>query len=170
MEAKPIKDSRVVQTDLVLPNDTNNHDTLFGGILMKRIDAVASIAASRHARSEVITASTDSVDFLHPIRPSHSVCVESFVSWTGRSSMEVFVKVITEELNTGTRNIAATAFLTFVSIDGEGNPKPVPGVVPESEEEAKLHETGEGRAQARKERRRDSRELASFITLKKPWE
>ncbi|WP_460267616.1 acyl-CoA thioesterase, partial [Bacillus luti] len=82
---KTCNDTRVVQTDLVLPNDTNNHNTLFGGVLMKKIDAVASIAARRQCRTGAVTASTDSVDFLLQIRPIDSVCLEAFVVSTGKS-------------------------------------------------------------------------------------
>ncbi|PSL50437.1 acyl-CoA hydrolase [Salsuginibacillus halophilus] len=170
MDKRKVIESRVVQTDLVLPHDTNNHQTLFGGILMKRVDAVASIAARRHCREEVVTASTDSVDFLHPIRPTDSVCLEAFVSWTGKTSMEVFVKVTAENLETGERNIAATAFLTFVAVGSDGKPVNVPGVIPETQEEKKLYETGAGRSDVRKQRRNESKELANFITVNKPWE
>ncbi|GAA0316122.1 acyl-CoA thioesterase [Bacillus carboniphilus] len=169
-EKKYCKESRVVHTDLVLPNDTNNHNTLFGGVLMKRIDGVASIAARRHCRAEVVTASTDSVDFLEPILPTDSVCIESFVTWTGRTSMEVFAKVIKEDLMSGERHIAATAFLTFVALDENGQPFAVPEVVPQTEEEKKLHETGDQRAQVRKNRRIESKKLAGYLTLNKPWE
>lgn len=163
MTKKYVKESKVVQTDLVLPNDTNNHNTLFGGVLMRKMDAVASISARRHARTEVVTASTDSVDFLEPINPTDSVCLESFVTWTGRTSMEVFVKATAEDLKKGTRRIAATAFLTFVSKDEEGKTSLVPGVIPETEEEKYLHETGEKRAEYRLQRKKDSLKLAEFI-------
>lgn len=169
-ELNKIKDTRVIRTDLVLPNDTNNHNTLFGGILMRNMDAVSSIAARSHCRTDVVTASTDSVDFLHPIRPSDSISLECFVTWTGTSSMEVFVKAIAEDLNTGVRRIAATAFLTFVSVNSEGKPLPVAPIVPETEEERKLHETAPERALIRKNRRIQSKQLAEFITTKRPWE
>ncbi|SDZ58867.1 Acyl-CoA hydrolase [Evansella caseinilytica] len=169
MAEKYIKESKVVQTDLVLPNDTNNHNTLFGGILMKKIDAVASIASRRHCRGEVVTASTDSVDFLHPILPTDSVCLEAFVTWAGRTSMEVFVKVVAENLNTGDRRIAATAFLTFVALNNSHTPVQVPKVVPETEEEIYLHQTAAERAKVRKSRRVKSKELAERLSKDKPW-
>ena len=117
MEAKYCKESRVIRTSRVFPNDVNNHNAFFGGRLMSDLDQVASIAAARHSRRECVTASTDSVDFLYPVRPTDSVCFESYVSWTGTSSMEIFVKIIAEDLNPGERKIAATAFLTFVALD-----------------------------------------------------
>lgn len=170
MDAKRCSESRCVKTSHVLPTDTNNHNTLFGGKLMSYIDDIASISAMRHCRQEVVTASIDSVDFLHPIKPGDSVCLESFVTYTGRSSMEVFVKVIAENLLTGARKIAATSFLTFVALDENMKPIPVPGVTPETPEEKKLFETAPHRAEIRKQRREESQNLASFFTLKKPWE
>lgn len=170
MDVKTCNESRVVRTGRIFPNDVNNHNTLFGGKLMSDMDMVASISAVRHARKEVVTASTDSVDFLSPITQQDSICIESFVTWTGSSSMEVFVKVIAENLITGTRKIAATAFLTFVALDEDGKPTKVPGIVPETEEEKKLFETGKDRAAKRKEHRKNSKELASYFTTEKPWE
>jgi acyl-CoA hydrolase len=170
MEARTCNDSRVVKTSRVFPNDVNNHHTLFGGKLMSDIDMTASITASRHSRKDCVTASTDSVDFLSPITPEDSVCVESFVTWTGKTSMEVFVKVIAEKLISGERKIAATAFLTFVALDDEGKPTQVPGIIPETEEEKKLFETGKDRAEERKAHRKSSKELAAYFTTKKPWE
>lgn len=163
MNSKYSRDSRVIQTDLVLPNDTNNHHTLFGGVLMKKMDAVASISARKHARTEVVTASTDSVDFLAPIYPTDSVSLESFVTWTGRTSMEVFVKAIAEDLKVGTKKVAATAFLTFVSQDEYGKPSPVPRIIPETQEETYLHDTGHTRAEYRLRRKKDSLKLAQLI-------
>jgi acyl-CoA hydrolase len=170
MEGKTCKESRVIRTSRIFPNDVNNHNTLFGGKLMSDLDIIASISAQRHSRTECVTASTDSVDFLFPITPEDSVCFESFVTYTGTTSMEIFVKVITETLKTGVRKIAATAFLTFVALDDEGKPTRVPPVIPETEEEKKLHETGKERAEMSKIHRKNSKELASYLTITKPWE
>ena len=169
MKAKYCKESRVIRTSRVFPNDVNNHNTLFGGRLMSDLDQVASISAARHSRSECVTASTDSVDFLQPIRTTDSVCFESYVTWTGRSSMEVFVKIIAENLKSGERKIAATALLTFVALNEQKKPIEVPQVIPETIEEKKLHETAPERARVRKERKRRSQEMAEFITINQPW-
>ncbi|MFP3726409.1 acyl-CoA thioesterase [Priestia filamentosa] len=170
MESKYCRESRSVHTSRVFPNDFNDHNTLFGGKLMSDVDLIASIAATRHSRAECVTASTDSVDFLHPINPADSVCYEAFVTYTGRSSMEVFVKIIKENLMTGERVLAATAFLTFVALDENKKPLQVPEVIPETEEEKKLYETGDERAKRRKERRDLSKNIANFFTTKKPWD
>lgn len=170
MESKFVKETRCMKVARVFPPDVNNHNTMFGGKLMSYIDDIASISASKLCRVTAVTASTDSVDFLYPIRPSDSVSLESFVTWTGRTSMEVFVKVITEDLVTGERKIAATAFLTFVGLDENNKAVPVPRVIPETEEENKLYETAEHRAEIRKVRREASKTFADFITAKYPWE
>jgi len=137
---------------------------------MSYMDDIASITASKLCRVTAVTASADSVDFLHPIRPTDSVSLESFVSWTGRTSMEVFVKVVREDLRTGDRKIAATSFLTFVGMDENNNPIPVPQVVPETEEEKILYETAEHRKEMRRNRREESKKFASFLLTNYPWE
>ncbi|MFC4619251.1 acyl-CoA thioesterase [Camelliibacillus cellulosilyticus] len=170
MEKKYCSESRVVKTNRIFPMHTNNHDTLFGGLLMSYIDDIASISAERHSRRECVTASTDHVDFLSPITPKDSVCLESYVVSTGRTSMEIFVKVIAENLKTGERRIAATSFTTFVALDENKKPVAVPQVVPESEEEKKLHELAPLRAEDRLRHRQTSKQLANSLTLNKPWE
>lgn len=169
-EKRFMKESRTVKMSHVLPPDTNHHGTIFGGKLMAHIDDVASIAATKHARNPVVTASTDSLDFLHPIKEGYAVCLEAFVTWTGHTSMEVFVKVISENLLTGAREICAISFLTFVAMKHDGKPTPVPEVVPETEEEQWLHDRAEERARHRKERRKDSVQLAQHFSVKEPWE
>jgi acyl-CoA hydrolase len=170
LAAKPCRESRCVKISRVFPPDFNDHGTMFGGRLMAYIDDVASISASRHSRAKVVTASTDSVDFLSPITPQDSVCLSSYVTWTGHSSMEVFVKAVAENLRTGERKIAATAFLTFVAIDDAGRPIPVPPAVPETEEERRLAEGAPTRAELRRRHREESRRLATFLTPDKFWE
>lgn len=129
---------------------------------MSDLDQVSSVSAARHSRSECVTASTDSIDFLQPIRTTDSVCFESYVTWTGTSSMEAVVKIIAEDLKSGKRKIAATSLLTFVALDQHKRPTHVPQVIPETEEEKKLHETAPDRARMRKERKHKSKELALF--------
>lgn len=169
LESKFCRESYVVKTSLVLPPDTNNYGTLFGGKLMSYIDDVAGIAAMRHARNHVVTASTDSVDFINPIYEGNAVCLEAFVTYTGRTSMEVFVKVVAEDMVTGARNICAMSFLTMVALDEDGNPVEVPKVIAETESEKLLQETAKKRAEQRNERRKFSKERAETIGTTLPW-
>jgi acyl-CoA hydrolase len=168
---KFVRESRAVKASLVLPPDTNHHGNIFGGKVMAYIDDIAAISAMRHCRQRVVTASTDSVDFLHPIREGESICLESFVTWTHKTSMEVFVRVVAEELITGERRVTATSFLTFVAIDEKGRPVLVPEVVPETEEEKYLHQTAPARAERRRQRRIESKDFAArFDVSLKPWD
>lgn len=169
IEPKFCRESLVVKTSRVFPQDTNNHNTLFGGRLMTYIDDAASICASRHCRTDIVTASTDSVDFLKPIKNDHSVCLEAYVSSTGRSSMEIFVKVIAENLKTGERYLAATSFLTFVALNEEGRSVEVASVIPQSDEEKRIHAGAEARNLARKERVKQSKALAASLSTELPW-
>ncbi|WP_163969434.1 acyl-CoA thioesterase [Oceanobacillus halotolerans] len=169
MDQKPCAASLTVKTSHVLPPDTNTHGTLFGGKLMAHIDDVAAIAAVRHARKPVVTASTDSVDFLAPVKEGDSICLEAFVTWTHKTSMEVFVKAVTEDLITGERQVCTTAFLTFVAVDENGQPTAIPSVYPESEQEKKLNKGAENRAKRRNKRRSESKELAATFGTAFPW-
>ena len=169
MEDKPCAYSLTVKTSHVLPPDTNSHGTLFGGRLMAYIDDVAAIAAVRHARKPVVTASTDSVDFLAPVKEGHSICLEAFVTWTHRTSMEVFVKAVTENLLTGDRKVCTTAFLTFVALGEDGKPSEVPKVYPETEQEKTLNKLASNRALQREERRKQSKEFAEIFGADFPW-
>lgn len=171
METKKTRETRIIQNDQVLINDLNNYHTLFGGVLMRKLDACATLSARRHARvKECVTASTDSVNFIKPITQDDSVCIESFVAYTGKSSMEIFCKVTAEDMVTADRRIAATAFLTFVALDANKRPIAVPGVMPESDEELYLYETGKERARIRKLKREQHKELIAKLSVKKPWD
>ncbi|MDQ0188950.1 acyl-CoA thioesterase [Alicyclobacillus cycloheptanicus] len=153
MEGKPARLSRTTLTDHVLPPDTNYHNTIFGGKVMAYIDKVSAMAAMRHCRMPVVTASMDSMDFLAPIKLGQAIYVEAFVTWTHHTSMEVFVSVEAEDLLTGERQLTGTSYLTFVALDENGKPCPVPPVMPETEEEKWHHDTAEARYLARKARK-----------------
>ncbi|MFC4077443.1 acyl-CoA thioesterase [Salinithrix halophila] len=146
--------SRTVKTAHVLPPDTNHHGTMFGGKVSAYIDEVAAIAAARHCKQAVVTASMDSIDFLIPIKMGDAITVEGVVTWCGRTSMEVFVKVTSENLSSGKRELATVSFLTMVALDEERKPSPIPQVIPETEEEKYLHETALERREERTERKK----------------
>lgn len=133
------REARTVQTHLVLPQDTNSHNTLYGGQLMYYIDSCAAMAAIRHTRQSVVTASTDRLNFLAPIPADYALTLDAFVTGTGTRSLEVFVKVTGENLTTGKRYLAATCFMTFVVVGKEiAQDYVVPSVVPESTEEISI--------------------------------
>lgn len=159
MEGKPVRLSRTKMTQIVFPSDTNSHGTMFGGKVMEYIDKTSAIASMRHARKPVVTASSDSLDFLAPIRLGEAIELEAFVTWTHRSSMEVYVRVQSENLLTGEKRTTATSFLTFVALDESGKPAPVPPIVPETEEEKALHQSAPERYERRKQRKQAAREV-----------
>lgn len=141
--------SRTIQTKLVLPPDTNHMGTIFGGTVLSYIDEIAAIAAMKHSRKVVVTASIDTVNFLSSATVGDILTLEAVVISSGRTSMEVYVKVESEHLETGTKTLTTTSILTMVSKDSHGKPSPVPGVRAETEEEKRLFYE----AQLRKEKR-----------------
>lgn len=169
MEGKRVKESLAIKSAIISPPDANNLGTIFGGKVMAYIDDIAGLSAMRHSGMIVVTASTDSVDFIRPLRVGQAIHLESFVTWTHNTSMEVFVKVMGEDLQTGKRFVGATAFLTFVALDDKGKPHPVLPVIPESEHEKKLHETAPERSSLRWERRTRSKKFAEKFGLLTPW-
>ncbi|WCK53377.1 acyl-CoA thioesterase [Aneurinibacillus sp. Ricciae_BoGa-3] len=167
MDAKTVKESRTIKAKLVLPSDTNNRGTIFGGNVMAYIDEVAAITAMRHSRCSVVTASIDSVDFITPANEGDSVCLEASIASVGRTSMEIFVKVISENLYTGERKLTTTAFTTFVALDENGNPHPVPALIPETEEEKRLIENAAERKRMREERRKHNSNFVKDLKIDK---
>lgn len=142
-------ESHTTMTEIVLPSDTNALGTIFGGKVMAWIDIAAAIAAGRHARKVVVTASIDALHFLAPVRIGHVLHIQATVNFASRTSMEVGVRVDSENPLTGERMHTATAYTTFVALDERGKPTPIPALIPESPEEKRRYE------QAKK--RRDSR-------------
>jgi acyl-CoA hydrolase len=150
----PTEKSRTVKTSLVLPPDTNYMGTIFGGKVLAYIDEVAGIAAMRHSGRPVVTASIDSVDFFLPVKEGDIMTVEAFVTWTGRTSMEVYTQVTTEKGPGGEARLTATSFVTMVAVGDDGKPVPVPPVLPRTEREKHLYETAPKRQQSRKKGRK----------------
>jgi len=132
VKPKPVRSSQVEMTEMVLPNHTNRLGNLLGGQLMHWIDICAAIAASRHTNRVCVTASVDELNFLHPIKEGEVVMLQASVNRAFTTSMEVGVKVTSENLLNGVRRHANSAYLTFVAIDDDGKPVPVPPVKPSS--------------------------------------
>ena len=135
VKGRPAKDSRSEMSEFALPNDANMLGTLFGGKVMALVDLAGSLAAVRHARGPVVTASVDYMTFLHPIHIGQLVILRSQVNRVFRTSMEVGVKVFVENLRTREVKHTSSAYLTVVAIDKEGNCVPVTQAIPETEEE-----------------------------------
>ncbi len=133
------KDSLVEMTEMVLPNDANRLGNLLGGRLMHMMDIAAAIAASRHTNRVCVTASVDELHFHHPIRIGEVVILQASVNRAFHTSLEVGVRVTKEDLLTGKRTHTNSAYLTFVAIDEEGRPVPVPLIVPQTNEERRRY-------------------------------
>ncbi|RHW43271.1 acyl-CoA thioesterase [Neobacillus notoginsengisoli] len=137
--------SRTIQTKLVLPPDTNHMGTIFGGKILALIDEIAAIAAMKHSKTAVVTASIDKVNFRSSVKLGDILTIEGFVISTGRTSMEVYVKVECEHIETGERRLTTDSFLTMVAIDSNNIPTAVPGVIPETAEEQELYKQAQER-------------------------
>lgn len=143
------KDSAVVMTELVLPQHTNALGSIFGGTVMAWIDIAAAMCAMKHARTQVVTASIDALHFIAPVKMGHMVHLKACVNATGRTSMEVGVRVDSEDPLTGTQTHTATAYVTFVGLDGNGQPVAVPALVPESDAEIRRNQAAKKRRESR---------------------
>ncbi|WP_191858375.1 acyl-CoA thioesterase [Hanstruepera ponticola] len=133
MTAKTPEQTKTIMTDLVLPSETNPLNNLFGGELLARMDRCASIAARRHSRRIVVTASVNHVAFNRSVPLGSVVTVEAKVSRAFKTSMEVFLDVWIEDRESGQRTKANEAIYTFVAVDETGRPVEVPEITPETD-------------------------------------
>lgn len=147
------RESTVTKTEIVLPSDANALGTVFGGRVMEWIDICAAIAAGRHCRRTVVTASMDDLHFHAPIKVGEVVVLHSQVNFAAHTSVEVGVEVFSEDKFTGERKRCCQAWLTFVALDEEGKPTGVPPLLPETSEERRRFQEAEERRRFRLERR-----------------
>ena len=157
---RAVRDSQSQMAEVVLPNDTNPLGNLLGGRLMHLIDIAGALAAHRHARSHVVTASMDHIDFLAPVHIGDLLILKSSVNRAFNTSMEVGVKCWVENYIAGTTRHVASAYLTFVAVDQHGRHHAVPPVIAESDEEKRRYDDAGRRREARKreqERRKKDR-------------
>ncbi len=146
MQGKPVRESISEYSELALPNDANGLGNVLGGKVMHLVDLAAAMAAIRHARRPCVTASVDSLHFLHPVRIGQLIVLRSSVNRVFRTSMEVGVWVETETLLTGEKLHTCSAYLTFVALDENRKAVEIPPVIPETEEELRRYrQAGERR-------------------------
>lgn len=146
---KTVAASRVRMNELVMPNDTNPLGNLMGGRLMQWMDICSAISAQRHCNRNVVTVAVDSVEFKHAIKLGEVVVIEGEVTRAFTTSMEIAMQVWSENLRTGVRRLCTTSFYTFVSVDADGKPVPVPEIIPENEFEKERYKQAEERREMR---------------------
>ncbi|GGP65603.1 acyl-CoA thioesterase [Streptomyces abikoensis] len=157
---KPTSASRTTLSHIMTGNDTNLLGTVHGGVIMKLVDDVAGAVAGRHSGGPAVTASMDEMAFLEPVRVGDLVHVKAQVNWTGRSSMEVGVRVLAERWNESTPAVqVGSAYLVFAAVDADGKPRQVPPVVPETERDRRRYQEAQIRRTHRLARRRAIMEL-----------
>ena len=153
MNPKPVRESVSEYSELALPNDANVLGNLLGGKVMYLVDLCGALAAIRHARTPMVTAAVDHMTFLSPVKIGQLLMLRSSVNRVFRTSMEVGVKVLVEDLGTGEVRHTSSAYLTFVAVDAAGNRVPIPPVIPETEQEKRRYEEAALRREHRLEMR-----------------
>ncbi|MER7952947.1 acyl-CoA thioesterase [Streptomyces sp. NPDC096079] len=157
---KPISASRTTLSHIMTSHDTNLLGTVHGGVIMKLVDDAAGAVAGRHSGGPAVTASMDEMAFLEPVRVGDLLHVKAQVNWTGRSSMEVGVRVMAERWNESTpATQVGSAYLVFAAVDAEGKPRAVPQVIPETEQDKRRNQEAQIRRTHRLARRQAIREL-----------
>jgi len=160
--SKTVRESQHESSELMMPQHANLLGNVFGGVMLSMLDTCAAIAAFRHCRQNVVTASIDRVDFREPVHLGDLVVMKASVNFVGRTSMEVGVRVEAEELLTGNRRHTNSCYLTYVAVDAGGRPIEVPLLVPETPDEQRRYAA----AQDRRRRRLEEREAESGARLR----
>ncbi|MFN2463747.1 MAG: acyl-CoA thioesterase [Candidatus Dormibacteria bacterium] len=150
MEPRSVRQSQVTMSVQMNPGDANPSGDVHGGTVMKLVDTAAGVAATRHCRSRVVTATVDSMTFLHPVHVGDLVTVRASVNDVGSTSLEVGVRVESEDVRSGETHHTSSAYLVFVALDESRQPAPVPPLLVESEDERRR----QAHARIRRESRR----------------
>lgn len=148
-KSRAVRDSLVEMTEIVLPEDTNPRGSIFGGRVLALIDKCAAVAAMRHARSEVLTVSVDSVEFHNPVRVGDVLVLRGRLNAAFTSSMETEVEVLSEHPATGERKLTTRAFVTMVAVDSHGRPVKVPRLEVTGQDEGRRFSEAEERRRLR---------------------
>lgn len=149
MDGKRVKDSSVTIAQVMIPQDANPAGNVHGGVIMKLIDTAAAVAASRHARCNTVTASIDRLDFHHPVFVGDLLFFKASLNMVGRTSMEVGVRVESENLISGEVRHTASSYLTFVALGKDGRPQAVPPLVIDTDEEKRRNREAKTRREMR---------------------
>jgi uncharacterized protein (TIGR00369 family) len=149
MQGKRVSETKVVLVQSMTPQEANTAGNVQGGVIMKMIDLAGGVVAQRHARMNVVTASVDRIDFLHPAFIGDVIFAKASMNFVGKTSMEVGVRVEDENTRTGVVQHTASAFLTYVALDADGKPAGVPPLILETDEDRRRNSDAVARRQAR---------------------
>ena len=154
MDRKKVSDSRVVMAQQMNPLEANPAGNVHGGVIMRLIDTAAGTVAARHCRSNVVTASIDRLDFHSPVYVGDFVTLKASINMVGKTSLEIGVRVESENLMSGTVRHTASAYLTFVALGEDGRPRELPPLILETEEEIRRNREARARRENRLQERR----------------
>jgi acyl-CoA hydrolase len=162
--SSPVSASQSERSEIIFPADTNALGNLFGGRLMQFIDLVGAMAASRHARAFTVTASMDHLDFVAPVHVGNLLILKSSVNRAFKTSMEIGVKAMVEDVRQQKLRHVSSAYLTFVAVDAAGNRIEVPQVIPETEHQLRRYEDAGRRREMRSGETQRKKELRAILT------
>ena len=151
--ARSVSESQHETSEIMMPQHANNLGHVFGGVVLAMMDRAAAVAAIRHARTTCVTASIDRVDFREPIHLGDLVIMKASVNYVGTTSMEIGVRVEAEDMLSGNRRHTNSCYLTFVAVDRNGRPVPIPALRPESPDEKRRSQAAQDRRRRRLEER-----------------
>jgi acyl-CoA hydrolase len=161
--SRTVVESQAERSEIIFPADSNSVGNLFGGRLMQFIDLVGAVAAVRHSRSIVVSASMDHLDFVAPVHIGDLLILKASVNRAFRTSMEVGVRAMVENARAGTLRHVSSAYLTYVAVDREGRPVPVPCVVPETEHQKRRFADAGRRREMRAEETKRARDVRASL-------
>jgi acyl-CoA hydrolase len=156
---RTVTESATVTTRIMMPTDANIVGNVFGGAILRYVDEIAAIAAFRHARKNVVTASLDRMNFLAPVYVGNFLILKASVNYVGRTSMEIGVRIEAEDNRTGETRHAGSCYLTYVALDAEGKPAPIPPIVPATAEEKRRSRDARTRRKIREVERATIKDL-----------
>jgi acyl-CoA hydrolase len=162
---RTVAESQSERSEIVFPADSNALGNLFGGRLMQYIDLVGAMAASRHARAITVTAAMDHLDFVSAVKVGELLILKASVNRAFRTSMEVGVRAMVEDARAGTLRHVSSAYVTYVAVDREGKPVPVPCVVAETEHQKRRFVDALRRREMRAEESRRTRETRASLGI-----
>lgn len=148
---RPVRVSQTIMTELMMPSMANNRGNVFGGVILSLVDKAGAVSAVRHAGGPCVTVSVDRIDFREPIHVGELVTARASVNFVGKTSMEVGVRVEAEDVPSGTRRHTNSCYLTFVAIDDDHRPSPVPPLKPETPEDERRFREGRRRREVRQQ-------------------